>query len=56
MNRLPRNEAVVLIDVGAKYLSQYKIYAALAASDGRKRIAYIPLRPELSDYDCQYNA
>lgn len=30
INRLPR-ERIVLIDVGAKYLSQSKIYVALSA-------------------------
>lgn len=51
MNRLPSDRPIVLLDVGAKYLSQYKVYVALAATPNRKRIAYVPLRPELSDYD-----
>lgn len=28
----------------------------MAATPNRKRIAYVPLRPELSEYDVQYNA
>jgi len=54
---MSRGRAIILIDVGAKYLSQVSVYADMANDGqfGANQIHYIPIRPMISEMDKSYH-